>query len=93
MAWSADLVVDGNFDNGRVLVDAAGGGIDQVNRIVHLGIPADLLIPELTPAPHNMGDCMRYWHGRISGITPGEEITIYHNQSCESNILVTLLLP
>lgn len=62
------LSVTSDFDNGRVQVVS----IDQQNRIIQTSIPPD---------NHSGTSLMRFWHYRISGITPGELITIRHTPS------------
>lgn len=70
--FGTDLSVTGDFDNGRVQVNA----IDQVNRIVQSSIPPD---------NHTQDARMRYWHLRIDGITPGETVTLQHATSQSMN--------
>jgi hypothetical protein len=65
---NAMLSVSDAFDNGRVAVVA----IDQTNRVVRTTIPPD---------NHTQDSRMRFWHMRIDGIVPGEEITLRHTPS------------
>lgn len=61
-------MVDGDFDNGRIEVVS----IDQENRIISTRVPDD---------NHTQDSRMRFWHLRITGMTPGERVTLRHAAS------------
>lgn len=60
-----DLAVTADFDNGRIEVVS----IDQRTRTIRTTIPSD---------NHAQNPQMRFWHYKIAGITPGEELTLEH---------------
>lgn len=60
-----DLAVTADFDNGRIEVVS----IDQRTRTIRTTIPPD---------NHAQNPQMRFWHYKITGIMPGEELTLEH---------------
>lgn len=64
-APGGDLTVTADFDNGRIQVLS----IDQHTRTIRTTVPAD---------NHTQNPQMRFWHYKITGITPGQELTLEH---------------
>lgn len=62
---AGDLAVTGDFDNGRIEVLS----IDQRSRTIRTTVPKD---------DHSQDPRMRFWHYKVTGITPGEELTLEH---------------
>jgi hypothetical protein len=63
-----DLAVTANFDNGRIQVVS----IEQQTRTICTTVPPD---------NHAQNPQMRFWRYKITGITPGEELTLEHKPS------------
>ncbi|WFB35819.1 M14 family zinc carboxypeptidase [Kiritimatiellota bacterium B12222] len=66
----AELRVDGDFENGRIDVVS----IDQEQKVITTRVPED---------DHTQNPQMRFWQMRVTGLVPGEQVTIRHTPSVE----------
>ncbi|MDF3130717.1 M14 family zinc carboxypeptidase [Kiritimatiellaeota bacterium B1221] len=66
----SELRVDGDFENGRIEVVS----VDREQKVITTRVPDD---------DHTQNPQMRFWQMRLTGVVPGEEITIRHTPSVE----------